>query len=118
MIDQATPPLLEVHVPVLEKSKAEREYEAFRRLLPQLLATHGGKFVAIHDEKVVDADADDIALVQRVHAKFGYVPIHVGLVQNEQPVARLRLGRCANLPRNSVPELSNSGSGEVVAENG
>jgi hypothetical protein len=54
-------------------------------LLPELLPGYRGKFVAIHEGKVVDSDADDIALVQRVHAQVGYVPIHVGLV-SEQPV--------------------------------
>ena len=39
-------------------SKAEREGLAFRRLLPQLLARpeYLDRFVAIHDEKVVDHD--------------------------------------------------------------
>ena len=37
----------------------------------------------------MDSDFDDIALIQRVHAKFGYVPIHVGLVVQPQPVERI-----------------------------
>lgn len=61
-------------------SKAERERAAFLRLLPVLMATHAGRYVAVHGEEIVDADADDIALVRRVHARFGYVPIYVGLV--------------------------------------
>jgi hypothetical protein len=63
-------------------SKAERERIAFRRLLPQLLSKpeYAGKFVAIHDEKVVDSGENDIELVQRVHARVGYVPIHVARV--------------------------------------
>ena len=63
-------------------SKGDREAMAFRRLLPQLLSNpdYAGRFVAIHDERVVDHDANDIVLVQRVHAQFGYVPIHVARV--------------------------------------
>src|SRR5262249_16851691 len=63
-------------------SKAERERLAFRRLLPQLLSQpeYLGKYVAIHDEKVVDSDESDMELVQRVHARVGYVPIHVARV--------------------------------------
>lgn len=70
--------------------KWQREYQAFQRLLPPLLQTHRGQFVAIHEEQVVDSDADDIALVLRVHARFGYVPIHVGKVV-EQPLPPLRV---------------------------
>jgi hypothetical protein len=68
-------------------SKAERECLAFRRLLPQLLAQpeYAGQFVAIHEERVVDHDANDVELVQRVHARVGYVPIHVARV-TETPV--------------------------------
>jgi hypothetical protein len=38
---------------------------------------------------VIDSDADDIALIQRVHARIGYVPIHVGLVIEPQPIVRI-----------------------------
>src|SRR5208282_6354559 len=85
MSNMTTPPAFEVKVPTPELTQGEREYQAFLRLLPQLLATHRGQYVAIHEGKVVDSDPDDIALVQRVHARVGYVPIHVGLV-TEQPV--------------------------------
>lgn len=42
--------------PVLPKppqSKWQREYRAFLRLLPELLATHGGRHVAVHEGRVV-----------------------------------------------------------------
>jgi len=70
-------------------SKADREQAAFRRLLPGLLTTHAGRFVAIHEEQVIDDDDDDIALVRRVHARVGYVPIFVGLVTATPPNLRL-----------------------------
>ncbi len=73
-----SPPSFDVPPPPL--SKGEREYRAFQRLLPQLLTAHRGKYVAIHEEQPVDSDADDVVLILRVHARFGYVPIHVGLV--------------------------------------
>lgn len=82
-------PILDILPPFLEPSKADRERAAFSRLLPSLLATYAGRYVAIHDEQVIDADADDIALVRRVHARVGYVPIHVGLVTAIPPVGRL-----------------------------
>ena len=70
----------EVRPPAPELSKGEREYQAFLRLLPELLATHRGLYVAVHEGRVVDRDADDIALIRRVHERVGYVPIHVGRV--------------------------------------
>jgi len=45
--------------------------------------------VAIHDEKVMDSDSNDIALIQRVHAKYGYVPIHVDLVTEQPLIVRI-----------------------------
>jgi hypothetical protein len=66
-----TPPPIDVVVPVPLPDKGEREYQAFLRLLPQLLEKHRGQYVAIHEEQVVDSDTDDIALVQLVHARIG-----------------------------------------------
>lgn len=80
MTHTATQDIVEVVVPLAKLDKGEREYRTFLRLLPQLLDSHRGLYVAVHDGQVVDSDADDISLIQRVHAKFGYVPIHVGLV--------------------------------------
>lgn len=71
-------------------SKWEREYRAFQRLVPELLKTHGGKYIAIHEEQVVDSGDDPIALIKQVHARFGYVPIHVDRVV-EQPLPPLRM---------------------------
>src|ERR1700722_17691349 len=89
MSDTIIQPTFEVHLPTPELSKGEREYQAFMRLLPELLKTHRGQHVAIHEGQVVDSDANDIDLIQRVHAKVGYVPIHVGLVIDPQPIFRI-----------------------------
>src|SRR5207237_470722 len=89
MNETTSEPMFEVAPPVPECSKGEREYRAFLDLLPALLPTCRGKFVAVHKGQVVDSDSDDIALVQRVHARIGYVPIHVGLVVEWPPVVRV-----------------------------
>jgi prevent-host-death family protein len=49
-----------------------REEAAFEQMKPELLKTHKGKFVAIHDGKLVDFDADESTLAKRVYARFGY----------------------------------------------
>jgi len=89
MNDTTTQTTFEVTVPPVNLSKGQREYRSFLRLLPQLLTTHRGQFVAVHEGKVVDTETDDIALVRRVHAQIGYVPIHVGLVTEQPPVVRI-----------------------------
>jgi hypothetical protein len=89
MTQTVTQPLVEVLVPMVEIDKGEREYRTFLRLLPELLVSHRGQYAAVHNGEVVDFDKDDIALIQRVHARFGYVPIHVGLV-TDRPT-RLRI---------------------------
>jgi len=71
------------------QTKWEREYQAFRRLLPQLLDTHRGKYVAVHEGQVVDTGDDKLALALRVLARVGNVAIHVGLVTEEpEPISR------------------------------
>ena len=71
------------------QTKWDREYRAFCRLLPQLLATERGKYVAVHEERVIDSDSDDIALMMRVIQRIGNVDFHVGLVTDEvAPVQR------------------------------
>jgi hypothetical protein len=93
MSDIAIQPILDVHLPPLELPKGEREYRAFQRLLPSLLQSQRGKFVAVHNEQVIDADSDEIALIQRVHARIGYVPIHVGMVAESIPIGRIAVQR-------------------------
>ena len=78
-----------VELPAPELPKGEQEYQAFLRLLPELLATHRGQHVAIHNGQVVDSDPDDVALILRVQAMVGYVPIHVGLVTDSPPLVRI-----------------------------
>ena len=89
MSETITTPIFDVSVPVPALSKGEREYRAFLHMLPGLLATHRGQYVAVHEGQVVDSDANDIVLIQRVHARIGYVPIYVGLVSEERQVAQV-----------------------------
>jgi sugar phosphate isomerase/epimerase len=84
MSEPTTVPTLTVNLPPPPQTKWEREYRAFLRLLPELLKTHRGAYVAIHEGQVVDTGDDELALASRVWSKVGYVPIHIGLV-TEQP---------------------------------
>jgi hypothetical protein len=80
MSEPITLPAPMVSLPPPPRTKWEREYQAFQRLRPQLLATHRGRYVAIHDEQVVDSGDDKLAVALRVLSKIGNVPIHVGHV--------------------------------------
>jgi hypothetical protein len=88
MSNTTIPPIHAVELPPPELPKGEREYRAFLRLLPSLLATHRGKYIAIHNEQIVDSDTDDVALILRVQKQVGYLPIYVGLVTDSPPVFR------------------------------
>ncbi len=96
----ATPPMIDW--PPTPRSKWEREYRAFRRLLPQLLATQRGRYVAVHDEQIVDSDSDEMALIARVLARVGNVDIHVGLV-TDQPEPAGRSGVVRDLSPTGPP---------------
>src|SRR5207253_1948920 len=95
------PPVINMATP--SANKWQREHAAFRRLLPQLLATHRGKFVAIHGEQVVDSGDDKLALALRVLANLGNIDIHVGLVTDEP----------ATIARSGVRREVRSGGGDA-----
>jgi hypothetical protein len=85
-------------LPVAAESKWRREQQAFRRLLPELLKTCRNRYVAVHEEKVVEEGTDKLAVAGRAYARFGYVPIYVGLV-TDQPLPLSRIPSPRLLPR-------------------
>jgi hypothetical protein len=67
-----------------------REFVAFARLLPELLKTERGRFVAIQGGAVVAvADTLEDAALQ-AYQRVGYVPLHVGQVV-DTPMRTVRL---------------------------
>ena len=89
MNDTAEQTTFQVQIPVPERTKLQREYQAFQRLLPSLMETHKGKYVVIHEERVIDSDEDPIRLILRVQEVVGRQAIHVGPVVCPQPVIRV-----------------------------
>ncbi len=79
-----------IEVPAPPNDKWQREKHAFYQLRPQLLSTHLGKYVAIHEGRVVDSDTDEIALALRVYRQIGYAPIFVGFV-TDKPIPPVRI---------------------------
>ncbi len=92
MIDVARPP----------ESKWQREQRAFLQMLPNLLQTHRGKFVAVHEGQVVGSGEDKLDLAWQAYAKFGYVPVYVGLVA-ERPLLPARMPSFRVLPEERRP---------------
>lgn len=79
---------------VTAQDKWAREFDAFRRLLPELLKTHLGKFVAIHNGALIAQGDRRLEVALAALKQVGNVDIHVGLVSEEtQPVIRSGLRR-------------------------
>ena len=90
MNEPETLPAPVVNLPPPPDNKWRREQHAFIRLLPELLKTHKGKYVAIHEERLVESGDDVISVAMRAYDRYGYVPIYVGLCTDEpQPVVRI-----------------------------
>jgi len=69
--------------------RLEPNRAVFKRLLPALLQTHRNQFVAIYEGRLVDADLDRAALLQRTRTQ-GYRPLYIQKVTAEP--------RCVELP--------------------
>jgi hypothetical protein len=61
-------------------------------MLPDLLQTHRGQFVAVHEGKVVDSGDNKLTVALRAYERCGYIPIYVGLVA-ERPLKPVRIPR-------------------------
>jgi hypothetical protein len=76
--------------PVLAPQPLDEAIQTYNRLLPELLATHRGQFVAILGDRVVGTGIDLFAVLKQAYAEYGYRPILCRLV-TDQPrrVARI-----------------------------
>jgi hypothetical protein len=67
------------------EDKWRREQRAFRQLLPELLRTHLGEFVAIHEGRVVESGVEKLDVARRAYERFGYIPIFISRVVADSP---------------------------------
>lgn len=67
------------------------EYEAFERLLPELLAAHAGKYAAVRGGVVVAVGDTEIDVLTAAHEQSPGVPVYTRLV-TDQPLPVPRLG--------------------------
>ena len=75
----------------LPTRKSEVERRAFYRLLPDLLLSHKGQYVAIHEETMLDTGPIELDVAMRVLQRVGNVALFVGLV-TDQPEVPSRSG--------------------------
>ena len=75
--------------------KFQRERLAFHRLLPELLKTHAGKVVAIHDERVIAVGDERRPVIDEAKRIAGSVDMFVETVAEEWPVERFGSRRVA-----------------------
>lgn len=54
-----------------QQNKVDRNFEAFSKMLPELLQTHPGKYAVLHDGKAVEFFDTLGDAVKFGHAKFG-----------------------------------------------
>ena len=54
-----------------DRRKLEQEQEWWMNLSLSERARYGGKFVAVHNRRVIDCDADEDVLYRRVRSKYG-----------------------------------------------
>ena len=66
-----------------QRAMLASEIEAYRQMLPELLKTHKGKWVAVHGGQLIDSDESQTALNERVLSVPD--PLYIGFVQEEHP---------------------------------
>jgi hypothetical protein len=54
-------------------------------MLGELLKTHKGQYVAVHNEQVIESGADMMEVIMRAYQKAGNVPLFVERVSDEPP---------------------------------
>lgn len=73
--------------------KWHRDRAAFLAMLPDLLKTHSGRYVAVHDGQVVAAGEGFVECARAAYRSVGYVPMYIGPVAERRPVVRIPLPR-------------------------
>ena len=66
-----------------QRARLAPEIEAYKKMLPELLRTHKGQWVAIHDGQLIDSDESQTTLNERVLQVPD--PLFIEVVQEEFP---------------------------------
>jgi Family of unknown function (DUF5678) len=85
MDDATTLPAPELSLEGTAQGAWGEERRAFFRLLPTLLASHPGKYVAVYKGSVVAVGPDQVEVARQAYTRVGYTPVYVGLVTDDPP---------------------------------
>jgi hypothetical protein len=74
----------------------EQERAAFQRLLPELLTTHRGEWVAIVDGQPVEFGPDFSSVIVPVRQRFGQRPVYVHEISEQTRVYKISSPRLSS----------------------
>ena len=76
----------------VERQEISKESEVFRQRYPELKEKYLGQYIAMHQGEIVDHDADEDALWERVRQRFGRTPVLILRVEDTPERMLTRLG--------------------------
>jgi hypothetical protein len=76
-----------IDMPAVTEAGWRREYLAFLRMLPELLKSYQGKYVAVYGGRVVAVGHSFPEAALAAYRRHGYVPLHVDLVTERHSFA-------------------------------
>ena len=79
----------QLFVPKIKDDKWSQEERAFFRQLPDLLNTLRGKWVAVHEERVVEVGDSLREVLISVRKRYPKTEIYIQLVDEKLPVAKM-----------------------------
>jgi hypothetical protein len=80
---------LQTKTPEVQEDPLLQEERLFKRQREKLLRGYAGQFVGLYKGKVLDHDADDEALADRLFARLGEVPFLIIRVEHTPTVHEL-----------------------------
>jgi len=89
-VDQLLNQAVEEFLRNKQRAKIDVETTAYISLHPKLWKTKPGQWVAIHNQKLVDSDADRVSLYRRVRKTYGRTPVLIREVKTD-PVDEIRI---------------------------
>lgn len=82
-VDELVNEAIDFYLRLRQQEKLDREIAVYTALHPSLWQKMPGKWVAIHDGKMVDSDADQAALYRRVGVKYERTAMLIRQVRQE-----------------------------------
>jgi hypothetical protein len=77
-----------------QRERMLEEQAAYERQRDAILAQYDGQYVAVYGGEVIDHDADEMALVRRIQARYPHEIVHLRLATRKpQPELRVRSPR-------------------------